>query len=68
MGSSDKVFYYVKVLTEMIEEAQAAAHTALSERDRQLLLAKRDALSEAKFRIRDNAADHTWTKRIPPRK
>ncbi len=49
----------------MVDEAQTAVHRCLSSRDRQILLAKRDALEEAKFRMRDGAADTSWTKRIP---
>gem|GEM_PF-5276952 len=55
----------VRVITDMVEEAQVEAHRCLSVRDRQILLAKRDALEEAKFRMRDGAEDTSWTKRIP---
>ena len=58
----------VQILTEMIEEAQTEVNHALSELDKQLLRAKRDALNEVKFRIRDDTPDPTWTKRIPSRK
>ncbi len=68
MGASNEVFYYVKILTEMIEEAQAEVNRALSELDKQMLRAKRDALSEAKFRIRGDQPDLSWTKHIPSRK
>ena len=58
----------VQILTEMIEEAQEQINHALSEIDKQILRAKRDALDEVKFRIRDGIPDPTWTKHIPLRK
>lgn len=44
----------------MIEEAQREANRAPTEAARQRLLAKRDALTEAKFRIRDGRVNSDW--------
>lgn len=50
----------VAILTEMIEEAQREAEHCTARRDHEILIAKRDALTEAKLRIRDGRGNHRW--------
>lgn len=50
----------VRELTNMIEEAQLAANMAINESHRLALIAQRDALTEAKFRLRDGRSNPQW--------
>lgn len=54
---SDEVY---ALMNEMIEEAQTAANRAASENWRSWCLAKRDALTELKLRLRDGRAEPRW--------
>lgn len=55
----------VALLFEMIEECQREANFAYTDTERQLSLAKRDALTELRFRIRDGKRDPMWVRRRP---
>jgi hypothetical protein len=51
----------LETLIEMIDEAQHAINDPITSADhRRILTAKRDALTEARIRIRDGAKDPYW--------
>lgn len=54
----------LQILTEMIEEAQREANISVNALTRYGLIAKRDALDELKFRLRDGRVNLDWTR--PP--
>lgn len=56
----------VSMLWEMIEECQREAYYATSAREREIYLAKRDALTEIRLRVRDGQRDPSWLHRPPP--
>ena len=53
----------LEMVLEMIEEAQREANLTMREPDKSLILAKRDALTEVKFRLRDGVLNPRWTRR-----
>lgn len=50
------------VIAEMTREAQRAANETLCDTTRLMLLAKRDALDEVKFRVRDGRVNSAWAR------
>ena len=53
----------IQTLLDMIEEAQREANYCMNPDDRRQILAKRDALTEFKLRVRDGRIDPHWTRR-----
>lgn len=60
---ADTVPRCIEILNELIEHAQREANCALYERTRASIIAQRDALTEAKKRIRDGEVDPAWVVR-----
>lgn len=64
MGETISVDTCLAMLFEMIEEAQREANHCLNHADRQLILSKRDALTELRMRLRGNQIDPYWVRRL----
>ena len=54
----------MKIIIAMLEEVQQEAHHCQSHADNRYLIAKRDALTELKFRVRDGRRDPLWARRV----
>lgn len=52
------------MLNHMLEEVQHEANRAVRDERRQLLIAKRNTLTELKMRIRDGRANMRWAKGV----
>lgn len=54
--------HIVNMLNEMIEEAQREANACVIDRDFLVLIAKRDAITEVKMRLRDGRYNPQWAR------
>lgn len=52
----------LKLVCDLIDEAQREANHCVLEYDRCQILAKRDALTELKLRIKEGRANHRWAR------
>lgn len=66
MAEANTIHDVLAILIPMIDEAQVEATHCLHASDWRVMVAKRDALTELKMRLRGERVDPYWARRVPP--